>query len=102
MLGVLIAPMTAAFAAEIVTWRYPAPYDCYDMTDADPLFLVSPESGYFALTDGTGLVGFRSFGDDGQVPGGQYDDSALDTGGGLRPDLTGKGICIRPQVEEGV
>jgi [ribosomal protein S18]-alanine N-acetyltransferase len=26
------------------------------------------------------------------VPGGAYDDSALDTGGGLRPELTGKGL----------
>jgi [ribosomal protein S18]-alanine N-acetyltransferase len=89
---VQIVPMTAAYAADIATWRYPAPYDCYDMTDADPAFLASPESGYFALTDETGLIGFRSFGADGQVPGGEYDDAALDTGGGLRPDLTGKGL----------
>jgi [ribosomal protein S18]-alanine N-acetyltransferase len=27
-----------------------------------------------------------------QVPGGEYDDSALDSGGSLRPDLTGKGL----------
>ncbi len=26
------------------------------------------------------------------MPGGDYDDSALDTGGGLRPELTGKGL----------
>ncbi len=83
--------MTAAYAAEIVTWRYPAPYDCYDMTDVDPGFLASPGSGFFALTGETGLTGFRSFGPDGQVPGGVHDGSALDTGGGLRPDLTGKG-----------
>jgi [ribosomal protein S18]-alanine N-acetyltransferase len=88
---VQIVPMTATYAAEVVTWRYPAPYDCYDMTDADPAFLASPGSGFFALTDERGLIGFRSFGPDGQVPGGVYDDSALDTGGGLRPDLTGKG-----------
>jgi len=88
---VQIVPMTVAYAAEISTWRYPAPYDCYDMTDADPAFLASPGSGFFALTDQTGLIGFRSFGPDGQVPGGVYDDSALDTGGGLRPDLTGQG-----------
>jgi [ribosomal protein S18]-alanine N-acetyltransferase len=104
MISVQIVPMTAAYAAEIATWRYPAPYDCYDMTGADPAFLAGPESGFFALTDETGLIGFRSFGADGQVPGGDYDDSALDTGGGLRPDLTGKGIgreAIRTGLEFG-
>src|SRR5215467_11901358 len=29
---------------------------------------------------------------DGQVPGYDYDDTALDTGGGLRPALTGCGL----------
>ncbi len=96
--------MTPAYATDISTWRYPAPYDCYDMTGADPVFLASPASGYFAVTDDTGLIGFRSFGADGQVPGGEYDDSALDTGGGLRPELTGKGRgleAIRTGLEFG-
>jgi len=84
--------MTAAFAAQTVTWRYPPPYDLYDMTDADPAFLVSAGAGFYALTDEDALIGFRSFGADGQVPGGRYDGSALDTGGGLRPDLTGRGL----------
>jgi len=84
--------MTAAFAADMVSWRYPAPYDFYDMTGGDPGFLASPASGFFALTEGDELIGFRSFGQNGQVPGGSYDSSALDTGGGLRPDLTGKGL----------
>jgi [ribosomal protein S18]-alanine N-acetyltransferase len=84
--------MTPANAAEIIGWRYPAPYDFYDMTDANPAFLASPAGGYFALIEGAELIGFRSFGPDGQVPGGEYDSSALDTGGGLRPDLTGKGL----------
>jgi [ribosomal protein S18]-alanine N-acetyltransferase len=88
---VRIVRMSAAYAADIVTWRYPPPYDCYDMTDADPGVLASQDGGFFALIDGTGLIGFRSFGPDGQVPGGVYDDSALDIGGGLRPDLTGQG-----------
>jgi ribosomal-protein-alanine N-acetyltransferase len=87
-----IVEMTPAFAAEIARWRYPAPYDCYDMTGADPAALADPGSGFFALTDETGLIGFRSFGPDGQVPGGTYDGAALDTGGGLRPDLTGRGL----------
>jgi ribosomal-protein-alanine N-acetyltransferase len=88
---VQIEEMTQALAAELTGWRYPAPYDCYDMTGADPAALAAPDSGFFALTDETGLIGFRSFGADGQVPGGTYDASALDTGGGLRPDLTGRG-----------
>jgi ribosomal-protein-alanine N-acetyltransferase len=87
-----IVPMTSAFAAELVTWRYPAPYELYDMADGDPGFFASPASGFFALTEGDELIGFRSFGQDGQVPGGSYDSSAFDTGGGLRPDLTGKGL----------
>jgi RimJ/RimL family protein N-acetyltransferase len=87
-----IVPMTLSYASDIVTWRYPAPYDCYDMTNADPAFLTDPASGFFALIDATGLIGYRSFGPDGQVPGGSYDASALDTGGGMRPDLTGKGL----------
>ncbi|HEU5419160.1 MAG TPA: GNAT family protein [Streptosporangiaceae bacterium] len=84
--------MTADYAADIVTWQYPAPYACYDMTGADPAFIASPDSGYWALTSDGGLIGFRSFGADGRVPGGSYDASALDTGGGLRPELTGRGL----------
>jgi len=84
--------MTAEYAADIVTWRYPAPYDCYDMTGARAEFIADPVSGFYALVEGHELIGFRSFGADGQVPGGDYDPSALDTGGGLRPDLTGKGL----------
>jgi [ribosomal protein S18]-alanine N-acetyltransferase len=90
--GMQIVTMTPAFAADVVTWRYPAPYDCYDMTGADPDFLVNPDNGFFALVEEDELIGYRSFGEDGQVPGGSYDSSALDTGGGLRPDLTGRGL----------
>ena len=84
--------MTADYAADMATWRYPAPYHCYDMAGTDPVSLLDPTSGFYALVDETGLIGFRSFGLDGRVPGGSYDASALDTGGGLRPELTGKGL----------
>jgi ribosomal-protein-alanine N-acetyltransferase len=87
-----IAALTPAFALDICTWRYPAPYDCYDMTGADPDELLRPESGFFALLLDDALAGFRSFGVDGQVPGWDYDDTALDTGGGLRPQLVGQGL----------
>jgi [ribosomal protein S18]-alanine N-acetyltransferase len=103
--GMRIAEMTERYATDIVTWRYPAPYDCYDMTGADPAIFLDPRSGFFALLSGDDeLIGFRSFGPDGRVPGGEYDDSALDTGGGLRPALTGQGLgrqAIRAGLEFG-
>lgn len=84
--------MTLAYATEVTQWRYPPPYDLNDMTGASPAFLASAEGGFYALTRDGELIGFRSFGPDGRVPGFDYDDSALDTGGGLRPDLTGRGL----------
>lgn len=84
--------MTPGYARDVVTWHYPAPYDCYDMTGSDPDFLADPGNGFYALVADTELIGFRSLGPDGQVPGGEYDSSALDTGGGLRPELTGQGL----------
>ena len=57
-----------------------------------PATTLDPANGFFAVLSGGELIGFRSFGPDGRVPGGAYDDSALDTGGGLRPELTGRGL----------
>jgi [ribosomal protein S18]-alanine N-acetyltransferase len=87
-----IVPLTREHALDICTWRYPAPYDNYDMVDADPDELLRACLGFFAVLVDDQLIGFRSFGPDGQVSGWRYDDSALDTGGGLRPELTGRGL----------
>jgi [ribosomal protein S18]-alanine N-acetyltransferase len=92
MAEILIAPMTAEYAADILSWRYPAPYDCYNVAGGDPGYYLDPANGVYAVLSGGELIGFRSFGPDGRVPGGAYDDSALDTGGGLRPALTGRGL----------
>ena len=87
-----VAPLTSAHAEDLATWRYEPPYDVYDLAGADPHELLDPVLGFHAVLAGERLIGFRSFGPDGQVPGGTYDDSALDTGGGLRPSLTGRGL----------
>lgn len=87
-----IAPLTRVHAEDISTWRYDAPYDAYDMVGVDPDVMLDPDAGYHAVMAADRLIGFRSFGADGQVPGWEYDDSALDTGGGLRPELTGHGL----------
>ena len=87
-----LVPLTHAHALDVVTWRYPPPYDSYDMTDADPDALIDPALRAHAVVDGHDLLAFRTFGEDGRVPGWEYDDRALDTGGGLRPDLVGRGL----------
>lgn len=87
-----VAPLTLDHARDLCTWQYSSPFECYDMTDADPEWLLQPEAGFHALLAGDRLIGFRSFGADGQVPGWHYDDQALDTGGGLRPTLVGQGL----------
>lgn len=87
-----VAPLTREHAEDLATWRYDAPYDVYDLAGADPAELLDPTLGLHAVLAGERLIGFRSFGPDGQVPGWEYDDSALDTGGGLRPSLTGRGL----------
>jgi RimJ/RimL family protein N-acetyltransferase len=49
-------------------------------------------SQFLAVRDSTGLIGFCSFGTDGRVPGGTYDDSATDVGAGMDPARTGHGL----------
>jgi ribosomal-protein-alanine N-acetyltransferase len=90
--GVEFVPMTLGLARQVVSWCYSPPYDCYDLTDADPQVFCEPQGGFFAVLEGGSLIAYRSFGADGQVPGYEYDTSALDTGGGMRPDLVGRGL----------
>ena len=47
-------------------------------TTADPDELLDPALGFHAVLAGEELIGFRSFGPDGRVPGWDYDDAALD------------------------
>jgi len=83
-------------ALAILGWRYSAPYDLYnfepEQRQVDLDYLLNPQNGFFAILKGEGeLAGFCSFGPDGQVPGGNYSNPALDIGMGIRPDLTGQG-----------
>lgn len=93
--GYSLRPITAAQAAAVAGWRYPAPYAVYDMGPGAVPGLLAPENAYHAVLDGTDLVGFCCFGPDAQVPVGRdagwYRSDGLDVGLGMRPDLTGHG-----------
>jgi RimJ/RimL family protein N-acetyltransferase len=85
--------MDADRAREIARWQYPPPYDIYNLAESEEAiaYASDPRNNFYAMEDQTGdLVGFCSFGEDGQVPGGDYTLEALDIGLGLRPNLTGR------------
>jgi [ribosomal protein S18]-alanine N-acetyltransferase len=86
-----LAPIGAEQAAAVAAWRYPPPFDVYDSTPGDSSHMLQPELGYHAVTDGDELIGYCCFGADARVPGGDYDEPALDIGWGMRPDLMGRG-----------
>lgn len=89
------APIDETAAIEISNWYYEPPYDIYNIKDpaAAIPYALNPPNNFFAMRDDSGdLIGFCSFGEDGQVPGGNYDETALDIGMGIQPDLTGQGL----------
>ncbi|MCA9949901.1 MAG: GNAT family N-acetyltransferase [Anaerolineales bacterium] len=96
-----IKPVSKNDAQEFILWRYEPPYDVYniinDPTNSDKIrehihYFVDPTINCHVITDTNGdLLGFVTFGTDGQVPGGNYNAEALDIGMGIRPDLTGQG-----------
>ena len=92
-----IIPINQADLAQIVGWRYAPPYDFYNFADAPnaetAAALLDPALAFHAIHDESGsVVGFCSFGADGQVPGGDYREAALDIGMGVAPTYTGRGL----------
>ncbi len=89
-----LVPMGRVAAEEVITWRYPPPYDFYNLSE-DPAMLLAiftdPTYGYFELRAGAALVGFCCFGAESRVQGGDYTAPALDVGIAIHPDHTGRG-----------
>ncbi len=99
----LLRPITADDVRQIITWRYEPPYDIYNMGsgmgDAIELaeaidYFLRPQYHFQAmLHQPTGeLAAFCSFGQDGQVAGGDYHAPAIDIGMGVHPQNTGRGL----------
>ena len=89
--------INSATARQIAVWQYPPPYDVYsfhpEQIEENVQWLLTPRFHYYTVWDAREeLIGFRCFGEDARVHGGDYNIDALDLGGGLRPDLTGRGM----------
>lgn len=94
-----LRPIDEADARAILAWNYEQPYDIYNASpssiEEDVQMLLDPRNSYYATTnEQNDLVAFHCFGQDAQVPGGNYSADALDVGVGLRPDLTGQGFGL--------
>lgn len=88
-----LRPIAPAEAVAACRWRYPPPFDYYDLRDEDIEMLLAPDLNYHAGVDGGGrLLGVACFGEDAQVVGGDYGQPALDIGMGLAPGLVGRGL----------
>jgi ribosomal-protein-alanine N-acetyltransferase len=85
--ALVVRPLTAADAAEIATWRYPAPWQVYDSGPE----LLRAEDGYQAVAGGGVLVGFCCSGGEARVPGLAEAPGILDIGVGMNPAGTGSG-----------
>jgi len=92
-----LEPLEERHAWDILSWRYQTPYDFYNPPADDHQEhyvrqFLNPDFNFHAVLDACGtMIGFCSFGSDGQVPGGNYSDEALDIGVGMRPEFTGQG-----------
>jgi hypothetical protein len=87
-------PFTEQDALTAASWRYAEPYSAYDIDPWDGkalAALLNAEHGYHAILMNDEMVGYFCVGKDARVPGWRYDDTAIDLGMGLRPDITGKG-----------
>jgi len=91
-----IVTMTQDFAEEIATWNYPDPYTIYSLSSHVIPVLMNPSNAYFAVVKSEGiLVGYCCFGAEARVRGGDYgekQDSVVDVGIGMRPEITGQGL----------
>lgn len=92
--GFTFRPMDLAAACAVLSWRYPPPSDLFNLEPADLAVLLDPEYRYWAVEGaGRSPCGFCCFGEDAQVPGGDYQQRwLLDVGYGLHPELVGRGL----------
>ncbi len=92
-----VRPLREGDARDILSWRYSSPYQFYDPPQSNSKDLLiaqflDPALNFHAVVqENLDFIGFCSFGIDGRVPGGNYSESALDIGLGMKPELTGQG-----------
>ena len=95
-LNIVIRPLARDEALAVTGWRFGGELAMYDGAPGqEDALLVMTAGGYghYAVVQNGEFVGYCCFGPEGRVPGQPAPvDDLLDLGGGLRPDLVGKGL----------
>lgn len=91
--------LDAQAAQTIASWKYPTPYDCYNLEGTPDVFEELLCGDYYAVSSPDGsLLGFFCYGPSARVPAlqkyGVYREDALDMGLGIAPELCGLGLGI--------
>ncbi|MDR9854793.1 GNAT family protein [Paenibacillus sp. VCA1] len=92
-----VSSMNEEDAATIAAWRYPHPYELYSMDGSEEDAAELLNGDYVSVKDAEGrVIGFFCTGISARVPGGYaagiYEDETLvDLGLGMKPELTGQG-----------
>ncbi len=88
-------PLLAGDLPLLSSWRHSGPAAFYDLAPGDEeraALALSADSPHFVLLEpGGAAVGYFCVGPAARVAGGRYDESAVDLGLVLRPDLAGAG-----------
>lgn len=98
-LNISYHPAQKKHAREFVNWEYEPPYDVYNCPSEEigdaVQYNIDPANNVYAMLDQNDeLIGYCSYGKDAQVPGGDYNEVALDIGLMIKPELTGQGMGV--------
>lgn len=102
-LDITFHAITPERARALATWRYPAPYDTYNIGNEPAALaeMLDARSPWFVALDAAGVpMGYCCFGTaaevgwDGEPRLWTTDDQTLSVGLGLRPDLTGQHLGL--------
>ena len=82
-------PTDEAAAREFPQWKYEPAYEIYNCLpqylEEDLVYHLDPTNNMDSIYRDGELVGFCSFGQDGRVAGGDFDEHALDIGLMIKP-----------------
>lgn len=93
--GIYFLPVDEVSAHEFLQWTYEPPYEIYNYSpkhfEQDLAYSIDPTNNLYGMYRANELIGYCSYGQDAQVPGGDYSEEALDIGMMIKPKLTGQG-----------